>query len=57
MSNVGKPDFEFERLCSIFGLAAVRKASLLNLPSLMALEGFLRLLDNEVTRSSDISLF
>lgn len=57
MCNVGKPQFEFERLCSIFGLAAVRKASIVNLPSLLALEGFLRLLDNEVTRSTDISLF
>lgn len=58
--DIGKTEFEFERLCSIFGLSAVRRASIKNLYLLKNLESYLALVEEDINQrreASFISLF
>lgn len=45
MSCLGKPEFEFERLCSVFGIASIRRAMSVFPKKLRYLEDSLAFID------------
>lgn len=56
MSNIGKTQFEFERLCSIFGVSSVRRASIHNFYMLKNLESYLALVEQDIQQRLDRSV-
>ncbi len=51
MSRIGEPQFEYERLCRVFGLAALRRANVNSPNVLKFLESCLALVEERISVS------